>query len=391
MSSSNPQDQSGPGAVASRRALVLHVMDKFTVSGSGVHGVLQLVMYLLPRFDPARYDFKVIGLRKNPPGFDLGTAPDFPIETLNLGKFNPLALFSLLRLIRQDRPAILHLHGYAAWNFGRIAGFLTGIPVVLQEHIAHGSPPLYQSIADRLLSLLPYTAIAVSDTVRRFMRVKRHVRSDKVVVIPNGIPIEAFSSVPPSETDAIRSELKLRRNTRVVGTVGRLDPIKGLDLLLRAVPEVLNKIPEVRVVVVGEGPLAGELRRLTAELGIQDHVTFLGHRKDIPRLLSVMEVFVVPSLSEGFCLAAVEAMAAGKVILSSDCEALTNLFRGGESARLFHSGDWSHLSEQLQRIMTDAALRKELSQRAVENSRRFDIRETALAYAEVYERMLTPA
>ena len=372
------------------RVLVLQVMDKFTVSGSGAHGVLQLLIYLLPRLDPTRYAGKVIGLRSNPPGFQLATGSELSIETLNLGKFNPVALFKLLRIIRRERPAILHLHGYAAWNFGRIAGFLTGTPVVLQEHIAHGSPPIYQSIADRLLSLLPYTAIAVSDSVRTFMREKRHVRSDKVVVIPNGIPLEEFQAVSPSDLEAVRSELGLDRKTRVIGSVGRLDPVKGLDLLLRAMPAVLATVPDVKVVIVGEGPLAGELRRLAGELGIQDNVIFLGHRHDVPRLLSTMEVFVVPSLSEGFCLAAVEAMAAGKAILSSDCEALKNLFRGGESALLFETGNSRHLSEQLLRILGDESLRAALSQRAVENSRRFDIRNVARAYAQLYERVLDP-
>ena len=371
--------------------LVLHVMDKFTVSGSGAHGVLQLLFYLLPRLDPARFAFRVIGLRRNPPGFAIEREPGFSIGTLNLGKFNPVAVVELFRLIRRERPAILHLHGYASWNFGRIAGLLTGTPVVLQEHMAHALPPFYQSIADRLLSFLPYSAIAVSDNVRTFMQTKRHVRRDRIVIIPNGVPLEAPHPASSAEVDALRDELGLERNARVIGTVGRLDPIKGLDLLLRALPAVLAEAPDVRAVIVGEGPLAGELRRLAEELGVQGKVSFLGQRRDVPRLLSLMDVFVMPSLSEGLSLAAAEAMAAGKVILSSDCDGLKDMFQKTESAVLFKSGDSAHLSEQLLRILADGSLRTALSQRAVENSRRFDIRDTARAYAEVYERVLDSA
>ena len=369
-------------------ALVLHVMDKFTVSGSGPHGVLQLLIYLLPRLDPGRFAFKVIGLRKNPPGFELGGRPGFSIETLSLGKFNPVALFKLLGLIRRERPAILHLHGYASWSFGRLAGLLTGTPVVLQEHMAHGSPPFYQSIADGVLSFLPYSAIAVSDNVRTFMQTKRHVSFDRIVVIPNGVPLEDPHPGSDLEIDAVRRELGLDRRARVIGTVGRLDPIKGLDLLLRALPDVLDAEPDVRVVIVGEGPLAGDLRRLAGELGVHAQVSFLGQRRDVPRLLSLIDVFVMPSLSEGLSLAAAEAMAAGKVILSSDCDGLKDMFEATGSALLFKSGDSRHLSEQLIRILRDGGLRAELSRRAAEDSRRFDIRHVARAYGQVYDRVL---
>jgi glycosyltransferase involved in cell wall biosynthesis len=312
----------------------------------------------------------------------------FPVETLGMGKLNPFALNALGRMIRRDRPDILHLHGYASWTFGRVAGALTGTPVVLQEHMAHGRSPWYQRLADRTLARLPSRAIAVSDTVRDFMRDTRYVPVTTMEVIPNGIPLEGFSLRIPDEPASIRSELGLSAKTLVVGAIGRLDPIKGLDLLLRAFPGVLARVPDVKLLIVGEGPSAAGLRGLAEELGVSARVDFLGHRQDVPRLLSALDVFAVPSLSEGFCIAAVEAMAAGKAILSSDCSALRQLLQEGASGLLFQSGDFKDLEAKLVQLLGDERLRVRLADRARERSRDFDVREAARAYKRLYSEIV---
>lgn len=364
--------------------LVLHVMDKFTVAGSGPHGVLKLVTSLGATLPSSEIRFHLVGLRPNPPGFRLPPETSFPVVTLNRGKFDPRTLFQLIRIVRELRPDVLHLHGYASWTFGRLAGILTRTPVVLQEHMVHGSSPWYQRLSDRVLSPLPARAVAISEAVRRFMETVRHVRRGTLVVLPNGVPLDQFAVPDPAVVDAARRHFGLNGKTLVIGTVGRLDPVKGQDVLIRALPAVMARFPDLKVLIIGDGPLEPELRRLSTELGIGSRVLFLGYRQDLPKLLALMDVFVVPSRSEGFCIAAVEAMAAGRAIVSTDCEALAQLFREGESAVLCRAGDPADLAAKLIALLGDESLRRRLAARARQESSRFDIRETAQAYARLY-------
>ncbi len=367
---------------------VLHVMDKFSVGGSTIHGALQILFYLLPTLDPKKYSFKIVGLRSDPIVKPPDAAKDIEILSLHLGKFNIFTVVHLIRIIRRDKPGLLHLHGYASWNFGRLAGFLTGTPVVLQEHMAMDASPLYQRVADRLLSPFNRYSIAVSENVRQFMIRRRSVDSKTIEVIPNGVPLGRFSRIENGSISALREELGVPKTWMLSGAVGRLDPIKGHRHILEAMAMVRKTHPETMLVLIGDGPLMGELKRMASNLGLDDNVRFLGHRNDVPCLLQALDIFIMASLSEGMSIAAGEAMASGKAILASNCEGLRAVFESEKAALFFESQNSECLAEKWSELLGDEELRRKLSQKALRLSSTYDIEASARAYEKIYEKAL---
>lgn len=362
-------------------------MDKFSVGGSSIHGALQILFYLLPEIDRESYAFKIVGLRRDLPVTPPESAKHISIVSLNLGKFNVFTVFSLIRIVRREKPRILHLHGYASWNFGRLAGFLTGTPVVLQEHMAMDASPLYQKVADSMLSPLNGQAIAVSENVRRFMVARRSVLPENLQVIPNGVPLGNFPTLDPAALTALKAELGISESSLISGAIGRLDPIKGHRFILEAMPSIRDRFPDSVLLIIGDGPLLGELKDSVLSLGIERQVRFLGHRTDVPRLLQVLDVFIMASLSEGMSIAAGEAMASGKAILASDCEGLKAMLDPGSAALFFRSQDSGDLAEKWGRLLEDADLRSGLAEKSRKLSKTYDIKTTARAYTQIYDQL----
>ncbi|HVQ26290.1 MAG TPA: glycosyltransferase, partial [Planctomycetota bacterium] len=130
---------------------VLHVCDKFGVRGSSIHGVSRLFSWWFPRFDRARFDVSLCGLKPPEPASDWLASQGIPVRHLGRGRFDPRILSDLIDLVHARRARVLHVHGYAAADFGRVAARLTGAKLVLHEHFADPALPGYQAVADRLL------------------------------------------------------------------------------------------------------------------------------------------------------------------------------------------------------------------------------------------------
>src|SRR5688500_19721730 len=185
---------------------VLHVCDKFGVAGSSIHGVSRLFSWWFPRFDP-RYDVSLCGLKAPEPASRLLQEQGVPVTHLGRGKFDPRILTDLVALARARRARILHVHGYAAADFGRLAARRVGAALVLHEHFADPRMPAYQGVADRLLSGLTDRAIAVSESTRDFLIRGRHVPAARVRVLWNGAPLDEFAPVAPEVARATRQSL----------------------------------------------------------------------------------------------------------------------------------------------------------------------------------------
>lgn len=368
---------------------IIHIMDKLNVDGSSVHGVGMLLRYLLPEFDPERYHFQVYCLRDNAASVEVLCEQGLNVSSFRVSKFNFFVVFKILHLILTERPDILHLHGYGSWNFGRLAGFFSGRPVVLQEHMAHSLPPWYQRIADRVLSVLPCHGLAVSQNVKDFMVQQRYLRKEKIRVITNGVPVAAFRSPSDAKIEKLNQELHLQKGDMILGSIGRLAEEKGHRFVIEALPEVVASHPNVKFLLIGDGPLDRDLRDLAARLGVAEHVRFLGHRSDIDSLLGTMDVFIMPSLGEsGSSLAVGEALAAGQPVLASACEGLKEMLEPTGAALFFRPGDTVDLVLQLRRMLADETLRKQFSVRAKNASEAYDIHRTSAQYAQLYEEIL---
>ena len=369
-------------------ASVLHVCDKFGVAGSSIHGVSRLFSWWFPRYDPARFTVSLCGLKRPEPASRRLEEQGIPVLHLGRGRFDPRILGDLVRLARERRAAILHVHGYAAADFGRLAARRVGAALVLHEHFADPRMPAYQGLADRLLSRFTDRAIAVSGSTRDFLVRERHVAEARVRLIWNGAPLAEFAPGPPAAAAAVRRELGIPAEALVVGSISRLSEQKGHRYLLDAAPRVLARRKDVRLLIVGDGDQMDPLRRQARGLGIAPSVVFAGHRTDVPALLGALDVFCISSTYEGTPLALFEAMAAGKAIVSTAVDGCREVLEDGATGLLVPPRDPEALAAALLRTLDDPALRSSLARRAREASARYDIGACVAQMQDLYDEVL---
>ncbi len=367
---------------------VLHVCDKFGVRGSSIHGVSRLFSWWFPRYDPARFDVSLCGLKAEEPASRLLVEQGIPVHHLGRSRFDPRILGDLVALVRQRGARILHVHGYAAADFGRLAARATGAALVLHEHFADPRMPSYQAVADRLLRHRTDGAIAVSRSTREFLVTQRFVPEDRVRLIWNGAPLEEFAPVPRERALAARRTLGLPDDGLVVGTIGRLNAQKGHRFLLDAAARLLARVGRARVLVAGDGDLMEPLRAQAAALGIAGQVIFAGHRTDVPDLLGALDVFCISSLYEGTPLALFEAMAAGKAIVSTSVDGCREVLEDGVTGVLVPPADAEALAAGLERVLCDGSLRATLGRQALAASRQYDVRACVDAMQSFYDDLL---
>jgi glycosyltransferase involved in cell wall biosynthesis len=366
---------------------VLHVCDKFGVRGSSIHGVSRLFSWWFPRFDSARFQLRLCGLKGPEPATRWLGEQGIAVHHLGRGRFDPRLATDIARLARRTGARILHVHGYAAADFGRLAARLCGARLVLHEHFADPRGPRYQALADRILSPLTDAAIAVSGSTREFLVRRRFVPEERVRLIWNGAPLEEFAPVTRERAQRVRRELGLPEDAVVVGTIGRLNAQKGHTYLLDAAAR-LRHVGPLRFVIAGDGDLLAPLRAQALASGVADRVIFAGHREDVPDLLGALDVFCLSSLYEGTPLALFEAMASGKPIVSTAVDGCREVLEDGVSALLVPPADPAALAAALERVVGSTALREELGGRAREKSRRYDVRACVDAMQDLYDEVL---
>jgi glycosyltransferase involved in cell wall biosynthesis len=370
---------------------VLHVCDKFGVKGSSIHGVSRLFSWWFPRYDASRFRVSLCGIKSPEPASRWLEEEGIPVRHLGRGRFDPRILGDLVELARECGARVLHVHGYAAADFGRLAARRVGAGLVLHEHFADPRMPAYQGWADRLLAPLTDCAIAVSGSTRDFLIQERFVPADRVRLIWNGAPLDEFAPVSPDRARGVRAALGLPVDAPVVGSIARLSLQKGHRYLVDAAARVLASRPDARFLIAGDGDQMPVLRECAAAAGVADSVVFAGHRTDVPDLLGAIDVFAISSLYEGTPLTLFEAMAAGKAIVSTAVDGCREVLEDGETGLLVPPADAEGLAQAILRLVGDDALRVRLAARAREASRRYDVKTCVEEMQKVYEEIAPDA
>ena len=357
-----------------RKLNVLQVCDHLGWEGSRMHGVKRLFAWMIPRFDAARYNVSLVSLRKKDLSEETLDALGIDITYLHRSKFDPATLPALLKVIGRQRIDILHLHGYGATTFGRMAAGMKGIPTIVHEHANLTTTPWFQKVADACLEPLTDIAIAVSRSTADFLIKARQLPPDKVKVVYLGVPLEEFSRVRTAEEVAsARAELGLAPGDFAIGTVTRLHDSKGNGFLVDAARLLLDVRPQAKFFVVGEGPLRPMLEQQAQALGLGDRFTFAGFARDIPRVVSAFDLSVFPSLWEGTPLTVFEALAMGKTILATDADGLIDVLRDGHDAVIVPKRDARALADGMIRLIDDPAERRRLGDNARVSGQQYDI------------------
>ena len=339
-----------------------------------MHGVKRLFSWMIPRFDPDRFRVSLVSLRKKDLSEETLEQMGVDITYLERGKFDPLTLPALLNVIDRKQIDVLHLHGYGATTFGRMAGAIRRIPTILHEHANLTATPWFQKVADRALEPFTDIALAVSQSTADFVVGARQIDASKVKVVYLGVPLEEFSRPrSASEIASARREMGIADGEFAIGTVTRLHDSKGNSYLVDAAADVVRQRPAARFFLVGEGPLLDDLQAQAARLGLGERFVFAGFRRDVAATLSAFDLSVFPSLWEGTPITAFEALAMGKPIVSTDADGLLDILTPDRDALIVAKRDASALAARIIWAMDRPDERARLGAAARETGRRYDI------------------
>jgi glycosyltransferase involved in cell wall biosynthesis len=300
---------------------VLHV-----ITGLGVGGAeLQLRSIL----QHTRHESDVVTLYNPGPVAEMITGDGGQVRDLGMTRNTELpALLRLARLIRAGAYDVVHTHLYRSCIYGRLAARLVGTPVVVTTEHSIGETHLERrrmTMGVRALylgtDLCSDATIAVSDAVAHRLT-KWGVPARKIEIIPNGLDFNrvAFDA---AARDKIRDEFNLPRDAYVIGVLGRLDPIKRFDMVIRAAAPLLDEAH--RLLIVGDGQIRPDLEAEAARHGVAELVTFAGERHDVAAMLSSLDLFIASSEQETFGLSVLEALANGIPALYTTCPALDGI------------------------------------------------------------------
>ena len=353
---------------------VVQICDHLGWAGTRIHGVKRLFAWMLPRFDRDRFDVSLISLRHPDTSPDTLESLGIPVTYLNRSKFDPRTLPALLKELDRRQADVLHMHGYGATTFGRLAAAQRKIPAILHEHANLTDTPWFQKIADASLARYTDVAIAVSRSTADFVTRARLIPSERTHIVYLGVPLEEFSRPrDAAEIGAARAALGIPRGATAIGTVTRLMPSKGNEYLIAAAARIVRELPDARIYITGEGDLQAPLEAQARGLGLGDRLVFLGFQRDVAAVLSALDLVVFPSLWEGTPLTAFEALAMGKPIVATDADGLADILTRDVDARIVPRRDADALARAVVDLARDPAARSTLAAAARLTGARYDI------------------
>jgi glycosyltransferase involved in cell wall biosynthesis len=298
------------------------------------------------------------------------------------------------RYFRRSHFNIVHTHKYKDTILAAPVARWAGVPYVMRS--VHGlrepffgvqkwKMAFYEFLERRVHERYVEKLLAVSSDIERSLR--HHYVKSNVVCIRNGI---ALNTLPrDSKRSAVRKAFGVPDDVCVIGSVGRLTPVKGFPHLLQAIKILTDEGLPVKHWLAGEGILKDELHKLTNELGIAGQVEILGHREDTYELMQAMDLFVLPSLHEGIPMALLEAMATPLPVIASRVGGIPEVIEDGISGLLVEPADPISLARACRRLMKDADLSKRLGRAARERiEQRFSSSTMAAKVADVYRQLV---
>lgn len=350
------------------------------------HEVVVVTMYdkdsFVPYFDK-KYGLSIVNLQ---------------IKQTGVGKLQTTIRFltgmqRLYQLIKEHDIQVLQTFSHYSNIIGPCIGWAAGAPirVTSQRMSLSGRSRRLQSI-DRLItnSVLTSKMTSVSEGTRQYSITKQGIHADKIITIHNGIDVDRYN-MPRSayKRQQFCTELTIPVNAKIVTTIARLHPQKGHRYLIEAIPSVLKKVPHTHFIFVGEGELRQKLEQQIADVGLQEHIHFLGVREDIPTILANSDLFVLPSLWEGLPNVVLEAMAARIPVIATHVDGTPELVTDGETGCLVSPGESSQLSQSIVRLLCDTNFATSLSNNAFERiNREFSNQKNVEQYVNLYKNLL---
>ena len=311
------------------------------------------------------------------------------------------AVRAVVRILRRERPAILHTHGAKAGGVGRLAAVLAGrsrpsvIVHTFHGHVLEGYfSPLRSTLftwIERILARVSTRLIVVSDEVGRALIRLKVADADRIELVRLGFDLEPFVVSPEERSElreSLRSELSIPLDRRVVTFVGRIVPIKRLDRFL-AVAQRLRHREDIHLLIVGDGDLRPQLESSVAARALGDRVTWTGFRRDLPAIYCASDVVAITSDNEGTPVSLIEAQAAGVPVVTTDVGGARDVVEDGVTGRVLDREDVSGMADAIAEILDEPALASRFAEAGRTHSlSRFTLARLVRDIDDLYTRLL---
>jgi len=331
-----------------------------------IGGLQQVVVNICRTIDREKFHVSVLCLR------NLGElVPE--VEKLGIkvfyipqkeGRTDYFSFLKVAKILKQEKTEIIHTHNTQPFIDGSIAALMCGVKTIV--HTDHGRnfpDKIRYMFAEWFMSHFAYKVVGVSDHTSQNLIEYIRIPCRKIMSIPNGIDRSKYEI--NIDKDKKRQELGISANGPIIGLGVRLIEEKGITYLLQAMPEVIKYFPNITLIIAGEGPFADELKKGSIYLGTDKNVLFPGPRLDMPELLKLFDIYVLPSLSEGLPMVLLEAMAAGCPILSTNVGGIPMAVKHGENGSLVEPKKPEALSQEIIKLLSNRNLRRRYSQAGV--------------------------
>ncbi len=354
--------------MATRKLKILHILDSL-----GVGGMERVLIDVANLLDPQQFEQAICTVTRS------GTAAERVESHVKLfdmakGEARDLAMpFKLVRVIREFQPDLVHTRSWAGVD-GALATALAKARGQRAKlvHSEHGRnlpyihfEPTKRKVIRRCIYHLADQVFTVSEEMRQYFCRETGFDARRVKVVANGIDIQKLDAVTPADAQALRAEFGIAPHDCVIGTVARFQETKDLPTLVRAFAQLLNERTVrdgLKLMLVGDGTERARLETLARELKIDEALVITGLRNDVARCLRAMDVFVLPSLSEGLPGAVLEAMGASLPVVATNIATLPELIHEGENGFLVNIKDPAAMAERLSRLVVDPELARRFGQ-----------------------------
>jgi glycosyltransferase involved in cell wall biosynthesis len=323
---------------------------------------------LLKRIDLDRYDVRLASLKNEGTLYEQ-IADRFPVAPVfhftSFYDANACRHYLRLRdMLIHEQIDLIHAHDFYSGMVGVIVGRLAGVRVLASQRHLRLSDRRLHEWGQRFINRTAHKVLVNSEAIREYILATSKVPAEKIVVVRNGLITSeeeatganlnghrhsavAGNGSRPTPREEVCQELGLGRDAKLVGMVGRLDPVKGHRFFIAAAAQVAREHPNAHFLLVGDGELQEEIQQQAAGLGLTDRLHLLGYRKDAPRLVAAFDLSVLASLHEGLPNTVMEAMAAGVPVVATAVGGAKELVVEGETGYLAPPADADALAQRI--------------------------------------------
>ena len=391
-----------------RKIKVIHIITRLDKGGSAENVLLTVI-----NLNKARYDVSLIkglslesemgALESCAVKDNLAEAERCGVRILTISELvrevHPLydfkAFVSLIKIFLREKPVIVHTHTSKAGILGRWAAFLTQVPIII--HTPHGHvfwgysskcKTWFYILLERLTALITDKIITLTEQEKRDHLQFKIASKEKFSTIHSGVDPDKYFNLSVDGA-AMKRSLGIPDNSFVVGTTGRLTPVKGHRYLIEAARKIVDFRSDTVFVFLGDGELFRELKNMASRLGIKENVRFLGWRQDAAEVMSTFDLFVLPSLNEGMGRVLIEAMALGKPVVASSVGGISDLVVHGENGLLVKPADSWALANSIKFLITDSEKRKQMGGKGKRMAVNYSVDSMVQKIDQLYTELLT--